>query len=249
MPAQIVPGGQLAPGHPIKYDQPHQATTILDEFYGLAQMAKTSARFISTLLACPESLPSTDLTEANPDLAQFIAFAPHRSCLPLCVHQDALHLVWHVKCLNPDFNPKHAHGTYLTALMLAAKQSTYLRGVSAPREREEDVPHPQCERLESKFLVAPMDLVKLAWTIEAEYGELNAGAPPSYPEAGLGGMFSASVASSLLYLSTYSSECSLRLNSPWSGWDEATPCGSTVSTPSSSTHICYSSLISPFILA
>ncbi|CAE7073417.1 unnamed protein product [Rhizoctonia solani] len=123
MPAQIVPGGQLAPGHPIKSDQPHQATAIVDEFYGLAQVAKTSPRFISTLLACPDSLPSTDPTETNPDLARFIAFALHQSRLPLCVHQYALHLIWRVKCLNPKFSPKHAHGTYLTALMLAAKQS------------------------------------------------------------------------------------------------------------------------------
>ncbi|CAE6475248.1 unnamed protein product [Rhizoctonia solani] len=254
----------VAPGHPnTSQPQPHETTVPTDEFYGWAQVAKTSARFIATLLDCPETLPSTDPTEINPDLAHFIALALHRSHMPLSIHQYALHLVWRVKLLKPEFKPKHAHGTYLTALMLAAKQShdgaysindwaaigNHIFEPSQLRENEWRM----CERLEWRFLVHPMDLVKLAWTIEVGYGELDEDVPLTSggndnleSEIGLGGMFSASVASSLESLSTSSSGCSL--SSPWSGWGEATPSGSSISTPDSMA-LCDSSSPSPFILA
>ncbi|EUC65639.1 hypothetical protein RSOL_449660, partial [Rhizoctonia solani AG-3 Rhs1AP] len=103
-----------------------------------------------------------------------------------------------------------------------------------------------CERLEWKFLVHPMDLVKLAWTVEVEYGELDEGAPASSSiasETGLGGMFAASVASSL---SSLSSSSSRGLSSPWSGWGEATSSGSSILTPGSHSIACNSSSSSPF---
>ncbi|KEP45346.1 hypothetical protein V565_285040 [Rhizoctonia solani 123E] len=54
----------------LKPVKPSQVATMLEharcemtvqtaEFYGWAQVAKTSARFISVLLDCPEILPST----------------------------------------------------------------------------------------------------------------------------------------------------------------------------------------------
>ncbi|KDN47779.1 hypothetical protein RSAG8_03199, partial [Rhizoctonia solani AG-8 WAC10335] len=182
-----VTGGQLAPGHPITPVQPHETAVRMDEFYGWAQVAKTSARFVSTLLDCPEILPSTDLTEVNPDLAHFIAFALSRSRMPLCVHQYALHLIWRVKSLNPEFKPKHAHGTYLTALMLAAKHShdgvyslndwaSIGQDIFEPSQLRENEWR-MCERLEWRFLVHPMDLVKLAWTIEVEYAPHRSSSP------------------------------------------------------------------------
>ncbi|EUC65637.1 cyclin, putative, partial [Rhizoctonia solani AG-3 Rhs1AP] len=188
----------------------HNVLTVItiqvDEFYGWAQVAKTSARFISTLLNCPETLLSTDPGETHPDLAHYIALSLHRSRLPLCVHQYALYLIWRVKCLNPEFRPKHAHGTYLTALMLAAKQSydgvyslndwvTIGQDIFEPSQLR-DNEWRMCERLEWKFLVHPMDLVKLAWTVEVEYGELDEGAPASSSiasETGLGGILEDSV--------------------------------------------------------
>ncbi|EUC65617.1 hypothetical protein RSOL_448540, partial [Rhizoctonia solani AG-3 Rhs1AP] len=114
MPAQIdVPGGQMAPGHQNSFlAQTHEMTVQTAEFYEWGQVAKTSVRFISVLLDCPEILPSTDLDEAHPNLAHFIAFALNRSCMPLCVHQYAVHLIWRVKCLHPEFKPRHAHGVY-----------------------------------------------------------------------------------------------------------------------------------------
>ncbi|KAH7330665.1 hypothetical protein B0J17DRAFT_737679, partial [Rhizoctonia solani] len=137
----------------------------------------------------PRVLPWTNPTEVRPDLAHFIATALDRSRFPPCVHQYALYLIWRVKHLNPDFTPKHAHGTYLTALMLSSKQSqdgVYSIGdwafigqdIFEPSQLR-DNEWRMCERLEWRFLVHPMDLVKLAWTIEMEYGELSDGAPPS----------------------------------------------------------------------
>ncbi|CUA74467.1 hypothetical protein RSOLAG22IIIB_11222 [Rhizoctonia solani] len=262
MPAQAdVSGGQLAPERVIMLRaQPHQMTMQTDDFYGWAQAAKTGARFLSTLLDCPDTLPSTDPTETNPDLARFIALALHRSRLPLCVHQYASYLVLRVKSLNPDFSPKHAHGTYLTALMLAAKQShdgiyslddwawigQDIFEASQLRENEWRM----CERLGWKLLVHPMDLVKFAWAMEVEYGELDEGAPSGnmdYAESGLGlgRLFSASVSS----LASLSSSSSHSLSSPWSGWGKATPSGSSMSTPGSVGLVCNSSSPSPFILA
>ncbi|KAG8763192.1 hypothetical protein FRC11_005548 [Ceratobasidium sp. 423] len=240
-----VASGQLAPEHAnTTQAEPRQATVRADEYYGYAQVAKTSARSLSTLLDCPETLPSTDPADVNPDLAHFIAYALYRPQLPLCVHHYALHLTWRVKFPNPDFNPKHAHGTYLTALMLAAKQShdidysinawasagKHIFEASQLRENEWRM----CERLQWRFLVDPMDLVKLGWTIEMEYGELDKGVLPSGPiahiesEVGLSRMFAASVASSLSSFSTLSS-CSP--SSPWSGLGDTTPSGSSALTP------------------
>ncbi|CUA74473.1 hypothetical protein RSOLAG22IIIB_11228 [Rhizoctonia solani] len=264
MPTQDgVSGGQLAPERLIMLrTQPHQMTMQNDEFYGWAQAAKTGARFISTLLNCPETLPSTDPSEINinPDLGHFIALALRRSHLPFCVHQYASYLIWRVKSLNPEFSPRHAHGTYLTALMLAAKQShdgVYslddwawigqdIFEASQLREKEWQM----CERLGWKFLVHPMDLVKFAWTMEVEYGELDEGAPSSNLDCaesglGMGRLFSASTAS----LSSLSSSSCHSLSSPWSGWGETTLSDSSMSTPGSVGLVCNSSSPSPFILA
>ncbi|CAE6426619.1 unnamed protein product [Rhizoctonia solani] len=230
------------------------------EHYGWAQAAKTGARFLSTLLDCLGTLPSTDPTAINPDPLNFIGLALHRSCLPLCVHQYAVHLIWRVKSLNPEFSPRHAHGKYLTALMLATKQShdgiyslddwawigQDIFETSQLRGNEWRM----CERLGWKFLVHPMDLVRFAWTMEVEYGELDEGAPcgnMDCPESrlGLGRLFSASTAS----LSSLSSSSCHSLSSPWSGWGETTLSGSSMSTPGSVGLVCKSSSPSPFILA
>ncbi|CAE6462148.1 unnamed protein product [Rhizoctonia solani] len=87
--------------------QPRE-TDRADEYYGWPQVAKTSARLLSILLGCPETLPSTNLNKVSPNLAQFIASAPCRLPIPLCMHRYALHLIWRVKILNPGFKPKHA---------------------------------------------------------------------------------------------------------------------------------------------
>ncbi|KAG8705520.1 hypothetical protein FRC11_008985 [Ceratobasidium sp. 423] len=201
-------GGQLAPGHPNTTQvEPRRATICIDGYYGWAQVKQVldpSLRCLITQRSSPQpTLPKSILILPISSLS--LSIGP--SCR--CVHQYALHIIWRVKCLNPDFNPKHAHGTYLTALMLAAKQShdvdysinarvsagQHIFEPSQLRENEWRM----CERLEWKFLVRPMDLVKLAWTIEVGYGELDEGVPPPGSihagSEGLGGMFAASVAS------------------------------------------------------
>ncbi|CAE6439485.1 unnamed protein product [Rhizoctonia solani] len=256
-----VSGGQLAPKN-ANTALSQLATVHIDEHYGWAQVAKTSARFLSTLLTCPETLPSDDLAEYYPDLSHFIASVLYKSCLPLCVHQYAVHLIWRLKSFNPDFAPKHTHGTYLTALMLASKHSydgeypisdwaSIGQNIFEPSQLR-DNEWRMCERLGWKLLVHTMDLVKVARKVEMEYGELNEDALVSgqiehtESEVGLHGMFANSVASSLSELSTPSSR---NLSLPWSDWRKDTPSNSSTSTPTQSSDPgCLSSTPSPFFL-
>ncbi|CCO29579.1 hypothetical protein BN14_03596 [Rhizoctonia solani AG-1 IB] len=179
----------------------------------------------------------------------------------------SLHLIrppptFHAAALNPSFRPKHAHGTYLTALMLAAKNShdtDYRLGdwaligqdIFEPGQLRENEWR-MCERLGWRLTVHPMELVKTTWAIEMEYGEISEDVPSSEPitrtgsEVGLGGMFAGSVASSLSELSITSSRS---LCSPWSGWGVDSPMHSSISTPHGANPICASSTPSPLILA
>ncbi|KAJ1304713.1 hypothetical protein OPQ81_005852 [Rhizoctonia solani] len=186
---------QLAPTHtsnPSAQAQQPQVPTQpvhIDEYYGWRQVAKTSSRFISTLLDCPEVLQSSESNEVKPDLAHFISFALDRLGMPLCIHQYAVHLIWRLKYLNPDFRPNHAHGTYLTALMPATKHSHDVdyslkdwasvgQDMFEPSQLRENEWR-MCSRLGWRFQADPMDLVKVAWMIQVEYGEPSGDGPPS----------------------------------------------------------------------
>ncbi|KAH7330667.1 hypothetical protein B0J17DRAFT_632427 [Rhizoctonia solani] len=224
-----VPGGQLASGHPMNtHFEPPKTTIRADEFYGRAQVARTSARFISTLLDCPESLPSTDPTGAA--LTSLTSSPPHSTdpvSPPVSITpQPRLYTkacTRHISHCTHAASKQSQDGVYSIGDWAFIGQDIF--EPSQLRDNEWRM----CERLEWRFLVHPMDLVKLAWTIEMEYGELSEG--------------------SLLRPLSLEPNRSPSLNSPWSGWGAATPSGSSFSTPGSGGVMCDSTVPSPFVLA
>lgn len=99
----------------------HPALPILD-------LAELCERVISVLFACPldsvaSSSDASHPASAAPRLSEFIAYALHRTRLPLAVTHQALYLLKRLKCRFPAAKGSSGHRLFISALMLASKST------------------------------------------------------------------------------------------------------------------------------
>lgn len=91
-------------------------------------LAELCERVIMALFACPldstsSSVASPSATRAAPRLSEFIAYALHRTRLPLAVTHQALFLLRRLKQRFPAARGSSGHRLFISALMLASKSS------------------------------------------------------------------------------------------------------------------------------
>ncbi|PWN25791.1 hypothetical protein BDZ90DRAFT_62895 [Jaminaea rosea] len=102
-----------------------------DRFYGHRDLAELCERVILALFSCPldstsssvSSSPSSSTTKAAPRLSEFIAYALHRTRLPLAVTHQALFLLKRLKSRFPAARGSSGHRLFISALMLASKST------------------------------------------------------------------------------------------------------------------------------
>ncbi|KAF8342930.1 uncharacterized protein EI90DRAFT_2903207, partial [Cantharellus anzutake] len=98
-----------------------------DPFYGHEDTAKMSAAFISHLFACPDLPPpsnavtSTGAPIPSPKLANFVAYALHRTRLPSSVTFASLFLLQRLKARFPAARGSSGHRLFISAFMIASK--------------------------------------------------------------------------------------------------------------------------------
>jgi len=98
-----------------------------DGYYGHESTAKMAAAFITSLFACPElPPPSTNVSSSgqpvpSPKLAQFVAYALHRTRLAPCVTFAALYLLQRLKNRFPAARGSSGHRLFISAFMIASK--------------------------------------------------------------------------------------------------------------------------------
>lgn len=104
----------------LKYDH---STLQPDPFYGHEETAKLCAKFVTHLFACPELPPlSTSHPPApSPPLANFIAYALHRTRLHSSVTFAALYLLQRLKARFPAARGSSGHRLFISAFMIASK--------------------------------------------------------------------------------------------------------------------------------
>lgn len=101
----------------------HSVQQLPDPFYGHEEIAKLCARYVSQLFSCPE-IPPPSAGAANPVLpilAQFIAYALHRTRLHVCVTFTALFLLQRLKNRFPAARGSSGHRLFISAFMIASK--------------------------------------------------------------------------------------------------------------------------------
>ncbi|CEH17733.1 Cyclin [Ceraceosorus bombacis] len=99
-----------------------------DRFYGHQELAELCERVISALFACPLDSTSSCTSSSSsqrvaPRLSEFIAYALHRTRLPLAVTHQALFLLKRLKSRFPAARGSSGHRLFISALMLASKSS------------------------------------------------------------------------------------------------------------------------------
>ncbi|EIN06688.1 hypothetical protein PUNSTDRAFT_18136, partial [Punctularia strigosozonata HHB-11173 SS5] len=93
-----------------------------DPYYGHEATAKLCSRFVTHLFACPE-YPTGVLPSSSPPptLAQFVAYALHRTRLHQSVTFAALYLLQRLKQRFPAARGSSGHRLFLSAFMIASK--------------------------------------------------------------------------------------------------------------------------------
>ncbi|KZT23498.1 hypothetical protein NEOLEDRAFT_1069288 [Neolentinus lepideus HHB14362 ss-1] len=93
-----------------------------DPFYGHETTAKLCARFVTHLFTCPDYAPATTTPSApSPPLANFIAYALHRTRLHPTVTFAALYLLQRLKSRFPAARGSSGHRLFISAFMIASK--------------------------------------------------------------------------------------------------------------------------------
>ena len=97
-----------------------------DRFYGHRRLSELSEAVISALFACPLDSSSSNVNGANqsserptPRLAEFIAYALHRTRLPDEITFQALFLLRRLKSRFPAARGSSGHRLFISALMLS----------------------------------------------------------------------------------------------------------------------------------
>ncbi|CAO1616665.1 unnamed protein product [Parajaminaea phylloscopi] len=179
------------------------ATESHDRFYGHRDVAELCERVILALFACPLDSASSSVGAAAPAgkpaprLSEFIAYALHRTRLPLAVTHQALFLLKRLKSRFPAARGSSGHRLFISALMLASKSScddTYSnkswtivgQGLFSLREVN------QMERelfgyLGFRVNVEPEDLDD--FVVGLEHGRIHAPVEPISPEMGSSSQF------------------------------------------------------------
>ncbi|KDN49921.1 hypothetical protein K437DRAFT_73894 [Tilletiaria anomala UBC 951] len=120
----------------VQQSHPHQQASSprldFDRFYGHRELSELCETVISALFACPLDSAAASAacngtgTKAGrqaPRLAEFIAYAVHRTRLPLAVTHQALFLLKRLKARFPAARGSSGHRLFISALMLASKAS------------------------------------------------------------------------------------------------------------------------------
>ncbi|PWN31288.1 cyclin-like protein [Meira miltonrushii] len=92
---------------------------MYDRFYGHREISELSESVISALFASV----SSSQTRPTPRLAEFIAYALHRTRLPDEITFQALFLLRRLKSRFPAARGSSGHRLFISALMLASKSS------------------------------------------------------------------------------------------------------------------------------
>ncbi|EJF57552.1 hypothetical protein DICSQDRAFT_173891 [Dichomitus squalens LYAD-421 SS1] len=102
---------------------PRASSDTVDPYYGHEETAKLCARFVTHLFACPDLPPlSTAVPPApSPPLANFIAYALHRTRLHSSVTFAALYLLQRLKARFPAARGSSGHRLFISAFMIASK--------------------------------------------------------------------------------------------------------------------------------
>lgn len=107
---------------------------MYDRFYGQREISELSESVISALFACPLDSTSSSVnapvavssesqSRPTPRLAEFIAYALHRTRLPDEITFQALFLLRRLKSRFPAARGSSGHRLFISALMLASKSS------------------------------------------------------------------------------------------------------------------------------
>ncbi|CAE6350386.1 hypothetical protein RSOLAG22IIIB_04743 [Rhizoctonia solani] len=159
-----------------------------DQYYGHEDTAKMCARFITHLFSCPDVPPATSQSAVTPSLAQFVAYALHRTRLHSSVTFCALYLLSRLKNRFPAARGSSGHRLYISAFMIASKvicDDTYSnkswcvvgQGMFTLREINQ-MEREMCGYLEWCLNVKPEDLRDFELMVRKEYGSASAAPVP-----------------------------------------------------------------------
>lgn len=168
--------------------QPKYQSAPADQYYGHEDTAKMCARFITHLFSCPDVPPATSQTAVTPALAQFVAYALHRTRLHSSVTFCALYLLSRLKNRFPAARGSSGHRLYISAFMIASKvicDDTYSnkswcvvgQGMFTLREINQ-MEREMCGYLEWVLNVKPEDLRDFEAMVRKEYGSASATPAP-----------------------------------------------------------------------
>ncbi|CAE6439594.1 unnamed protein product [Rhizoctonia solani] len=168
--------------------QPKYTSAPADQYYGHEDTAKMCARFITHLFSCPDVPPATSQSAVTPSLAQFVAYALHRTRLHASVTFCALYLLSRLKNRFPAARGSSGHRLYISAFMIASKvicDDTYSnkswcvvgQGMFTLREINQ-MEREMCGYLEWCLNVKPEDLRDFETMVRKEYGSASAAPAP-----------------------------------------------------------------------
>ncbi|KAI0696657.1 hypothetical protein C8T65DRAFT_710530 [Cerioporus squamosus] len=162
----------------------------VDPYYGHEETAKLCARFVTHLFACPDLPPlSTAVPPApSPPLANFIAYALHRTRLHSSVTFAALYLLQRLKARFPAARGSSGHRLFISAFMIASKvicDDTYSnkswsivgQGMFALREINQ-MEREMCSYLEWQLNIEPSALKEFEQKVRRDFKGL--GPYPTY---------------------------------------------------------------------
>ncbi|KAI0741157.1 hypothetical protein C8Q76DRAFT_608779 [Earliella scabrosa] len=162
----------------------------VDPYYGHEETAKLCARFVTHLFACPDLPPlSTSVPPApSPPLANFIAYALHRTRLHSSVTFAALYLLQRLKARFPAARGSSGHRLFISAFMIASKvicDDTYSnkswsivgQGMFALREINQ-MEREMCSYLEWQLNIEPSALKEFEQKVRRDFKGL--GPYPTY---------------------------------------------------------------------
>ncbi|KAI0753096.1 hypothetical protein C8Q80DRAFT_1096589 [Daedaleopsis nitida] len=162
----------------------------VDQFYGHEESAKLCARFVTHLFACPDLPPSSTTVPPapSPPLANFIAYALHRTRLHTSVTFAALYLLQRLKARFPAARGSSGHRLFISAFMIASKvicDDTYSnkswsivgQGMFALREINQ-MEREMCSYLEWQLNIEPSALKEFEQKVRRDFKGL--GPYPTY---------------------------------------------------------------------
>ncbi|GJJ08459.1 hypothetical protein Clacol_002677 [Clathrus columnatus] len=168
---------------PSSYNQSSvvQSTSVPDPFYGHGETANLSQRFIRALFSCPDRPPPSTTTPPSPTppLANFVAYALHRTRLHASVTFTALFLLSRLKSRFPAARGSSGHRLFISAFMIASKvvcDDTYSnkswtvvgQGMFSLREINQ-MEREMCGYLEWQLNVDPKDLRDFEAKVRKDY--------------------------------------------------------------------------------